>query len=99
MIYDFNSRGWSTLAAMENVSNPVWSHDGSRVYFDSIEGSDPAIYRVDMRFKKVEQLASLKDFRLTSLVQSTMTLDPVDAPVLLRNTGIEEIYTLDLAFK
>ena len=97
MMYEFKSRKWSELAAMQNVSNLVWSRDGRYVYFDSNEVTDPAIYRVDRAEHKMEQIATLKDFRLTSLVQPTMTLAPDDSPVLLRDTGIDEIYALDLA--
>ncbi len=97
MIYDFKSRKWSGLAAMQNVSNPVWSRDGRYVYFDSHEVADPAIYRVDRAERKIEKIVTLKDFRLTFLVQPTMTLAPDDSPVLLRDTGINEIYALDLA--
>jgi Tol biopolymer transport system component/predicted Ser/Thr protein kinase len=97
MIYDFKSRDWSTLAAIERVSNPAWSRDGRRVYFDSDEVSDPAIYRIDITERKLERLASLKDFRLASLLQPTMTMAPDDSPILLRDTGIAEVYALDLA--
>ena len=97
MIYDTKSRSWGELATMQNVSNPVWSHGGKYVYFDSFEVADPAIYRVELATHKVTQLVSLRDFHLTSLVSPTMTLTPDDSPVRLRNTGIEEIYGLDLA--
>lgn len=65
---------------MENTSNAVWSRDGTHIYFDSDRVADPAIYRVYQAGHKIERLISLKDFRLTSLVQSTMTLAPDDSP-------------------
>jgi hypothetical protein len=82
---------------MKAISNSLWSHDGKYVYFDSVEVAVPAIYREDLATHKVTRLVSLRDFHLTSLVQPTMTLAPDDSPVRLRNTGIEEIYGLDLA--
>jgi Tol biopolymer transport system component len=105
MIYDFKSREWGELVAMPNVNNAVlnavlnavWSRDSRQVYFDSFEAGEPAIYRVDLATHRVTQLVTLRDFRRTFLVSPTMTLTPDDSPVLLRDTGIEEIYALDLA--
>lgn len=97
MIYDFRNQKWTVLVEMRNISNPTWSSDGAYIYFDTIDVEDPAIYRVGRANSKREQLASLKDFRITSLFTSTMNFAPDGSPVLLRNTGIEEIYALDLA--
>jgi hypothetical protein len=57
---------------------------------------DTAIYRIQIANQRLELLAILKDFRITSLFQSTMNLGPDDSPVLLPDAGIEEIYALGL---
>lgn len=99
LLYNFNAKKWSTLASLKNISNPTWSKDSKYIYFDTLDVQDPAIYRVRRVDGKLEQLASLKGFRRTSLIASTMNLSPEGSPVLLRNTGIEEIYVLNLGEK
>ena len=97
LLYDVNARKWSTLANMKNIQNPRWSKDSNYIYFDTVDVQDPAIYRVRRVDGKLEQLASLKGFRRTHILTSSMNLTPDGSPVLLRNTGIEEIYALNLA--
>jgi serine/threonine protein kinase/Tol biopolymer transport system component len=96
MMYDLSTQKWTVLAKAKNIINPNWSKDSRFIYFDTIDVQDPAIYRVSRVGSKLEQVASLKGFRRTSVVAPTMNLAPDDSPVLLRNTGIEEIYVLNL---
>jgi serine/threonine protein kinase/Tol biopolymer transport system component len=96
MMYDLSTQKWTALAKAKNISNPNWSKDSRFIYFDTVDVQDPAIYRVSRVGGKLEQVASLKGFRRTSVVSPTMNLAPDDSPVLLRNTGIEEIYVLNL---
>ena len=96
MLYDPNKQKWTVLVVMSRVGNPNWSRDSRYVYFDTLEEDDPGIYRVGLVDRKVERLASLKDFKSVRLFYSTMNLTPDGEPVLLRNTGIEEIYALEL---
>jgi Tol biopolymer transport system component len=96
MIYDFNSQKWVVLASIQNATSLTWSKDSRYIYFDTLYVEEPAIYRIGLLDRKLEWLASLKDFRITSLFASRMNLTPEGSPVLLRDTGIEEIYALDL---
>ena len=97
MLYDFRTRRWTVVLSIKNISNANWSHDDRYIFFDTLGVDDPAVYRVAVASRKLEQLASLKNFRLTDLFQSTMTLAPDDSPIILRDTGIEEIYSLELS--
>jgi hypothetical protein len=45
--------------------------------------------------RKVEQVADLKDFPQAGFYGIWLTLAPDDSPLLLRDTGTEEIYSLD----
>jgi Tol biopolymer transport system component len=62
MMFDFETQKWSELARKE-VGWQNWSADGKYVYFDTGFGSDPAIFRVRVADRKLERIASLKDFR------------------------------------
>jgi hypothetical protein len=53
-----------------------------------------------MRFRvadrKIEKVVSLKGIRrVTGSLGQWIGLDPSDAPLLLRNTGNEQVYALD----
>jgi len=43
----------------------------------------------------VERVADLKDFRQTGFFGIWLALAPDDSPLLLRDTGNQEIYALD----
>ncbi len=95
MLFDFTTQKWTELADMD-VYYPTWSHDGEYIYFDTPLRDNPAIFRVRVSNHKVEQLVSLKDFRLAGgLVGAWFGLAPDDSPLLVRNVGTQEIYALD----
>jgi len=95
MLFDFTTQKWAELAD-KDVYYPTWSHDGEYIYFDTPLRDNPAIFRVRVSNHKMEQLVSLKDFRLASgLVGAWFGLAPDDSPLLVRNVGTEEIYALD----
>ncbi len=95
MLFDFTTQKWAELVDMD-VYYPTWSHDGEYIYFDTPLRDNPAVFRVRVSNHKVEQLASLKDFRLAGgLVGAWFGLAPDDSPLLLRNVGTQEIYALD----
>jgi eukaryotic-like serine/threonine-protein kinase len=76
---------------------PVWSRDGNYVYFSSTDQGEPAFYRVQIKNRKVERVASLKDVkRPTSQSFGSWTgLTPDDAPLALRDISTYEIYAFD----
>ncbi len=76
---------------------PVWSRDGNYVYFSSTDQGEPAFYRVQVKNRKVERVASLKDVkRPTSQSFGSWTgLTPDDAPLALRDISTYEIYAFD----
>jgi hypothetical protein len=95
MLFDFTTQKWAELARV-GVSYPNWSRDGNYVYFQSF-GRDPALYRVRIRDHKLEKIVSLKGIRPTIGVAGTWCgLAPDDSPLVLRDVGTQEIYSLDL---
>lgn len=97
MLFEFASQKWSEVASM-SVGFTQWSADSNYVYFDTGYSVDPAIYRVRIADHKLERIASLKDFRraVTSFVSATWSgLTPDGSPLLMRDTGTQEVYELD----
>jgi hypothetical protein len=96
MIYDVAAQKWSDLAK-QNVNAIRWSYDSQYVYFDTQSNSDPAIYRVRSSDHKLETVASLKNLRRVILpFWAWMGLTPDGSPLLMRDTGTQEVYALDL---
>jgi Tol biopolymer transport system component len=98
MLFEFASQKWSEVASM-SVGFTQWSTDSNYVYFDTGYSADPAIYRIRIRDHKLERIASLKDFRraVTSFSNVTWSgLTPDGSPLLMRDTGTQEVYALDL---
>ena len=95
MIFDVSSRKWSELAK-ENVNAIRWSYDSQYVYFDTQSNADPAVYRVRVSDHKLEKVASLKNLRRVILpFWPWMGLAPDGSPLLMRDTGTQEVYALD----
>jgi Tol biopolymer transport system component len=98
MLFDFASQKWSEMLSM-SVGFTQWSTDSAYVYFDTGYSADPAIYRVRITDHKLERIAGLKDFRraVTSYSSATWSgLTPDGSPLLMRDTGTQEVYALDL---
>ena len=73
---------------------PNWSKNSDYVYFLHGE-NQPSVMRVRLRDRKVESVADLKNFRLTGYYGAWLGMAPDDSPILLRDTGTQEVYALD----
>ena len=90
MLFDFATQRWEEIARA-TAGFPNWSRTGDYVYFFHY-GDQPSVMRVRIRDRKLERVADLKDFRETG---GWLGLAPDDSPLLLRDTGTQEIYALD----
>jgi Tol biopolymer transport system component/DNA-binding winged helix-turn-helix (wHTH) protein len=95
MLFDFATQTWSELVRDVYVVPVNWSADGRSVFFVR-RGAQPAILRVAIANRKVEEIVSLKDLRQTGFRGAIWTgLTPEDSPMFLRDIGTQEIYALD----
>jgi hypothetical protein len=96
MLFDVRTRKWTELAKTQ-VDSPEWSRQGDYIYFlgPPLLGQASGTFRLRISDHKLEQVASLKDIRLGP---PWMGLAPDDSPLLLRDTGTQEIYALDVDF-
>jgi len=94
MLFDIETQKWVELA--NSVAYPNWSRDGSYIYFLGPYTSEPALFRVRISDRKVEELATLDPRSLTwGIVGKWTGVAPDDSPLVLRDTSLEEIYAVD----
>ncbi len=95
MLFDLTTQKWMELA-QQPASWPRWSRDGKFIYFSSRIQNDPVLLRVGIADRKIERLASLKNFRVPiGIAGPWIGWTPDDAPLALRDIGTQEIYALD----
>ena len=92
-VFRFATGRWEELAK-GIFSFPGWSHDSRTLYY--IQSTDnPAVMRVRLADHKVERVIDLKDVNLAGFYGLSLTLSPDDQPVMTRDSGSMEIFTLD----
>ncbi|MGC2638175.1 MAG: protein kinase [Acidobacteriaceae bacterium] len=93
MLFDFASQKWEEIAKI-SMGFPNWSKNGVYVYFLH-EADHPSVMRIRMRDRKIEEVADLKNFRQAGYWSVWLGLAPDDSPLLLRDTGTQDVYALD----
>jgi eukaryotic-like serine/threonine-protein kinase len=93
MLFDVHTQKWSVLTD-SNAAFPCWSRDGQYVYF--LGGFETAgVERVGIRDRKVEDMASLKDVPITGYYSIWFGLTPDSAPLILKDTGTQDVVAMD----
>jgi hypothetical protein len=73
-----------------------WSRDSRYIYFYSRE-RPPWVCRFRISDASLERIASLQNIRQTGVFDwSWLGLTPDGSPMILRDTGTQEIYALDV---
>jgi eukaryotic-like serine/threonine-protein kinase len=93
MLFDFASQKWEEIAKI-NPGFANWSKNGDYIYFLR-EVDHPSVMRIRIRDRKIEQVVDLKDFHQAGYWSVSLGLAPDDSPLLLRDTGTQDIYALD----
>jgi serine/threonine protein kinase/Tol biopolymer transport system component len=93
VLFDFQTGKWSDLIQTA-VDFPSWSKDGQSIYFVHYP-ENPAVLRVRISDRKLEQVADLKGFAPTGFWGFWLGLDPEDSPLMLRDAGTQDVYSLD----
>jgi Tol biopolymer transport system component/DNA-binding winged helix-turn-helix (wHTH) protein len=95
MLFDFSTNKWAELVSGP-AAYPNWSRDGSYIYFINPYIAEPAIYRIRISDRKRELITTLGRQLLGWSIAGKWTgLAGDDSPLVLRDTGSEEIYALD----
>jgi Tol biopolymer transport system component/DNA-binding winged helix-turn-helix (wHTH) protein len=95
MLFDFSTHKWAELVSSP-AAYPNWSHDGSYIYFINPYIAEPAVYRIRVSDRKLELVTTLGRQTLGWNIAGKWTgLAGDDSPLVLQDTGSEEIYALD----
>ena len=94
LIFDFAKQKWSEPLKGRNISFPNWSRDSQYLYVLSWP-ENPAVFRMRISDAKLERVADLKDFRPTGYWDDWLGLDSSDAPLMMRDTGLQDVYAFD----
>jgi DNA-binding winged helix-turn-helix (wHTH) protein/Tol biopolymer transport system component len=101
-IFDLQSQQWSELVQKDTLGTlafPSWSTDSKSVYFTRIPATgDKSIFRIRVNGGVPERVAGLKSNDLGGW-WGWMGLDPSEVPLVLRDTGSNDIYALTLEQK
>jgi Tol biopolymer transport system component len=98
-IFDLKTQEWKDLLRKGQNGFPSWSKDGRFIYFLRAT-DDRGVFRIPISGGDEERIVDLKEFRNMGWYPSGwLALDPTDAPLLLRDTGTDEIYALTLEQK
>lgn len=93
LMFDFQTQKWTSLMT-GSLGWLAWSHDGQSIYVLDNRGNN-FVVRVRIRDRKVEQVADLKDFAFTGRYGGALSLTPNDEPILLHDTGTQDVYSLE----
>jgi eukaryotic-like serine/threonine-protein kinase len=92
-LFDFKTQKWAVVSNTA-AGYPGWSQDGKYVYFLQQE-PDAGVFRVGIRDRKLEQVTSLKGLQMTGYFGLWLGLAPDDSPLLLKDTGSQDVVALD----
>jgi Tol biopolymer transport system component/DNA-binding winged helix-turn-helix (wHTH) protein len=99
MLFDTETNHWSSLGEGGARGYNEWSHDGKYVYMRETKGGAAEVVRVRIKDGVLEDVFSLKDFpQVIDMFAGWIGLTPDDAPLLMRDRSVQEIYALDLHF-
>jgi Tol biopolymer transport system component len=93
VLFDFQTQNW-TEAAKGSLSWLNWSKDGRYVYALDFRGKG-AVLRIRISDHKTEQVVDLKNFIFAGRYGGSLALAPDDSPLLLRDAGTQDVYSLD----
>lgn len=94
MVFEFHRSQWQKVVTAGNISDLNWSRDSGVIYFEErLPPQGPAIFRVRLRDRRVEHIASLN--REPPIYSPWFCLMPDGSPLVSNLSARTEIYALD----
>lgn len=96
LLFDRSSQRWSTLSTL-GVGDPIWSHNGTYLYFQDFLGTGKPIYRVAIPSGKTELVSTIDSLRTMPVIDYRLiALAPGDRPVVSARTSNVNLYSIHL---
>ena len=92
-LFDFKTQEWIEIAK-GSFGWPAWSNDSKYIYVLDGTGKG-AVLRIEIKDHQVERVVDLKNFVVTGQGGGSLSLAPDDSLLLLRDTGTQDVYSLD----
>jgi hypothetical protein len=93
VLFDFQTEKWSELAKVRSAFLN-WSKDGKYIYF--LRWLDnPAVLKIGIADHKLQQIGDLKNFPTTGSLGPWVGIASDNSPLLLKDTGTQDVYALD----
>ena len=93
VLFDFQTQKWSELAKVRSAFLN-WSKDGKYIYF--LRWLDnPAVLKIGIADHKLQQIGDLKNFPTTGSLGPWVGIASDNSPLLLKDTGTQDVYALD----
>jgi Tol biopolymer transport system component/DNA-binding winged helix-turn-helix (wHTH) protein len=99
MLLELSTGRWSELATGAILLYPNWSLDSKYLYFEDLGADGPEIDRVSVATRKKERVAMLKGISRVPMLSSGSPwngLAPDGSPLIMRDLGHRELYSLEL---
>lgn len=93
LLFDLKTQRWGEFAT-GSLGWLNWSHDGRYVYVLDSRGKN-SVMRIRVSDRKTETVTDLKTFASTGRYGGSLALTPDDVPLLLRDTGTQDLYSID----
>lgn len=92
-ILDMTTRQWHFIPVNGEMDYVSFSHDSRFIYFLR-HGRDQGVFRVPVAEGKEDRVVDLTDWHLTGNFGFSLSLDPTDAPLILRDMSSNDIFAL-----
>ncbi|MBV9182445.1 MAG: PD40 domain-containing protein, partial [Acidobacteria bacterium] len=94
MLFDVQTQKWTEIVT-GTFGWPNWSKDGTWLFAVSREANGDFVVKIRMRDHKTERVTDIKNFALTGYYGYSLALAPDDSPLLLKDAGTYDVYSLD----
>ena len=94
-MFDLQTQKWVQLATAVTISWLNWSKDGNSLLVLGRSETGEAVLKIRLSDHQVEQIANVMNFVATGRYGDSLALAPDDSPLLLRDAGTYDVYSLD----
>ncbi|MGB8258859.1 MAG: winged helix-turn-helix domain-containing protein [Terracidiphilus sp.] len=94
-VLDLKTGQWRIIPVNGDMNYLWFSHDSRLIYFLRY-GRDQGVFRVPVAGGREQRVVDMTEWHVTGFFGFAMSLDPTDAPLVLRDMSSNDIYALTL---